>query len=420
MNNIIYFIFIFSTLRTLVPLIFNDSNFSKLAIVSSFGLIFLLALFSLYLAVFINNNKLGKFGKLNILNLFIGSIYILILNFFNIDADFISLINSFFFGIICYSFFYVDSKKMINIVLIISTILSLYIIWESSQLNNYQFHGFGSFQEAYDLGIQRHRIMRPDNDSWFGRSGDFMITGGLLGVRQHWSGVYLAMSSLLFAGLFIFVQYKIIYFLGYITSFVGLIICQSGTNIIGSFFGFFLIMLLLLRRNLIKKNISFFLLMILVGIILTIFILNIPLLTQKIEKVYNLITYRFSPETGDWEGMLNLGSKPIYFTDILFGFCSSNYDCDAIDTELAYLKVIFEYGLIYFIFYIILLGYPVFDFISNGFKNEATPYFLAYSVALFSLLHYGTVYATSNILFFIFTATMLIKYSNQEVLKNGK
>jgi hypothetical protein len=126
---------------------------------------------------------------------------------------------------------------------------------------------------------------------------------------------------------------------------------------------------------------------------------------------------------GAWVDMMSLGITNI-MKDLLVVFIGhgSSLDFSSVGdvSEIAFIKMLMEFGLIAWIVIMIILIYPIWCYALNPSKNKqlALPYIAGIIVGVVSLWHYGSVLRITNIfVFFALYACALKIFANERLNK---
>ena len=405
LNFFIGFTILASSLRSLIPLMFNDGSFAYPSIQISFFLGLIAASLSIIKAFDIK--KTGRYSFILVfmfLNLFINILwhipYLVTLNYSEMSMIIYT-------GIFPFSFFLflrLNEKTLLRIFAIILVVVSISIIWESYELNTGQ-------ETGYESAYARQLILRPDTTEYFGRSGTLLRTGGLLGIRPHDSGSLLAILCILFAGLAIRKRnsFSTEVFLA-LLSFIALMLSQSGSNIAVFFVGI-LILFLMYRKVFWNYKLILFVIFSTCFSVSLISMSN-PII-DELSALSERLLIRFSLEHGDWSGMTQMGftNKFLDLWSFLFGYCTLIGCKISSVTEVSFIGTLVEYGFFYFSLFMLVISYPVVVYFKQIKPTKiAIPYVVAVFVGFLSLWHYGTVLRTTNI--FVYFSIYAIALKN--------
>lgn len=310
----------------------------------------------------------------------------------------------FFAPYVIFLFLRVQTSYLEIAVAIISIAISLSVIGHF----NLSLESVVDFDKAFEY-IDKLRPNESEGVQGKTRTGDFYRASGYTG-NPHDSANILGMALLFFLLRFI-LEKKSIYFLILLAAAFAISLTQSAANIsiliVVSviFFGYFMIK----KRSLLHFSYGCF----------TIF--GIVVLAMFSDGSMGVFARRMG-EDGDWEGMLNqieseeiLSALPYYLLGHAYSFGAK-----VVDTEVAFLKIISQLGLIHAMVLFSIMLYPLHYY----FKSRNPPYATLPSLAavffgFMSLVHYGSVFrVTSVFLFFMFFA-ISIKYIDFAKASNG-
>lgn len=250
----------------------------------------------------------------------------------------------------------------------------------------------------FDKAFEYIDKLRPDLSTGVqgkGRTAEFYRASGYTG-NPHDSANILGMLSLFCLFRFI-LDNKVVHFALFLVAAYALALTQSATNISiaiacsAIFYGYLL-----------KKRGSW--LICIVGCSTVLVISVLALLSDGAMSVFA----RRMGGGGDWEGMFNqIGSEEV-FSALPYYWLGHAHSLgsQAVDTELAFLKLISQLGLIHAIVLFCIMLFPIFYYV----KTRNPPFSAVPSLAIvlfgfMSLLHYGSVFrVTSVFLYFMFAA----------------
>ncbi|MBM9501930.1 hypothetical protein JWG44_16870 [Leptospira sp. 201903071] len=399
------------SLRALVPLVLDNGSFAYPTIYLTFFMGVCLSLWGLIKACLTQKNEPSYFiSKILIVNLTVSFLWILPELFSEDRSLAVKFIYSGLFPCSVLAFLDVKEKNIIRILGLIAILISFSIAWDSYEMNLLPYPG------GYIKAYNRQLIIRPDTLDFFGSTKGIFRSGGLLGIRPHESGSLLAMILILFCGLGIRNRklVPIEFFVAFLSA-VGLFLSQSASNIgAAAVGGVFLVIFFrdfFLQRNHILVFIS--------GFIGFFFFFSDRILNNAILFFSNMMN-RFSLNYVGWKGMTRIGDSGDPFMDLMdlvFDFCTIVGRCKVPHSEIDLLNIFMEYGLFYFVLFVLLLLYPVIYFVFLKKKNDISiPYVAAIFVGFVSLWHYATVLRTSNIFIFFSIYSLFLRkmYSNVE------
>jgi hypothetical protein len=243
---------------------------------------------------------------------------------------------------------------------------------------------------------------------------------GILGHRPHDAANLLAILSVYWvAMLFRKSTHKISIYIISVISISAMLMTQSASNIVAFFMGIFFIMSVY-RRKLFKFT-SYLHLLYFILILTAVGFLSRIFLDMKYDFLFQWLRRTFSGSV--WANMVSLGITNIG-KDLLVVFTghgsSLGFSSVGNTSEIAFIKMLMEFGLIAWIAIMIILIYPIWCYVLNRSKNKqlALPYIAAILVGVISLWHYGSVLRTTNIfVFFALYACALKIFANERFTK---
>jgi hypothetical protein len=313
-----------------------------------------------------------------------------------------------------YAFIKVPEKKLIQIFKIITLVVAGFIFLDFISLNT------TLIPNGYNLTIARYKLLRPEFIT-MSRTGIFLRPNGILGegYLPHDSANLLAIFSVYWLALSFHPQKgNFIVFLLAVISIITLLLTQSASNIIAGFVGL-LFVLFTYRRNVfsLKNN-------------LKLILLFLPLCTWIYTKYSEGLSMlwvwnnRISASSGDWEGMVHFGSSSFgaNLFSFLFGY-GQTLEISEVggEAEQAFIKAIFEYGILHASIFHLFLFAPVIIYIINRAnlnKMDIFPYVIAIFVGFLSLWHYGSILRTTNILIFFSMYGQVIRMDAKAKFQN--
>jgi hypothetical protein len=410
------FVLIFSVIRGFVPLLAGNASLVRLTYNFSFILGILFSLFGLYSVLSKKNQIISKQLRLLLLANFVLYIFwwfpvIVFSPSFNFKIAFFYT-GLFPFAII--GFAKLPEKYLITALKIISVTVAGSVIWEFLLLNtNLVLNG-------YNLAMKYQLLLRPENFEVFGRTAGMMRPVGILGHRPHDAANLLAILSVYWvAMLFRKSTHKISIYIISVISISAMLMTQSASNILAFFMGIFFIMSIY-RRKLFKFT-SYLYLLYYMLILAGIGFLSKVFLGVKYDFLFQWLRRTFSGSV--WADMVSLGITNIG-KDLLVVFTghgsSLGFSSVGNTSEIAFIKMLVEFGLITWIVIMIILIYPVWCYALNRSKDKqlALPYIVGIIVGVVSLWHYGSVLRTTNIfVFFALHACALKIFANERINK---
>jgi hypothetical protein len=394
----------------------GNANLARLTYNFSFILSVLFSSFGLYLALSKRKQIISKQLRLLLLANFILHIFwwfpiIIFGSSFNFKIAFFYT-GLFPFAII--GFAKLPEKYLITALKIISVIVAGSVIWEFLLLNT------NLVPNGYNLAMKYQLLLRPENFEVFGRTANMMRPVGILGHRPHDAGNLLAiLSAYWVAMLFRKSTHKISIYIISVISISAMLMTQSASNILAFFMGIFFIMSVY-RRKLFKFTsylylLYFILILTVVGFLFRIF------LDMKYDFLFQWLRRTFSGSV--WADMVSLGITNIG-KDLLVVFTghgsSLGFSSVGNTSEIAFIKMLMEFGLITWIVIMIILIYPIWCYALNRSKNKqlALPYIAGIIVGVVSLWHYGSVLRITNIFVFFALYTCALKiFANERFTK---
>lgn len=406
------FVMIFSVIRGFVPLLTGNAILALPTYGFSFILGVLLSLFGLYLALFKNNQIVSKQFRLllfaNLVSLLFWWIPVLVFSQSFNDKVAFFYTGLFPFSILCFS--QVPEKFIITALKITTVAVAGAVICDYLLLNT------NLVPNGYSLAIKYQLLLRPESFVGFGRTGNTLRAVGILGPRPHDSGSLLAVLSVYWiASLLLRSEAKKFTFIFPLISVCGLLMTQTASNILVFCLGLFVIMLSYWKNN--KSTTVLFLVAFVLVFFASFFMFNIFL---DIKPVFLTQWLKRIGSNGAWVQMMSLGIED--FGNDLFGVfighgTSLGFSNVGNVSEVAFIKLLVELGLITWMIFIFTLTYPILWFISNKNvdKQLAMPYIGAIFTGLVSLWHYGTILRTTNIFVFFALYACALK-----LLKNAQ
>ena len=409
------FVLLLSVARGLVPLLTRDGSFALPTYYFSFLLGLLLASYGFYKACFSNENIITKKIKyLLVLNLIFTLYHILpLLILLSSMKIILSMVNLLWFPFAVYAFIKIPEKKLIFVFKVITLIVAGFVIYDFISINTM------IIPNGIESTNARYKLLRPDY-VLFSYSGMYGRPNGILGegYLPHDSANLLALFSVFWLSLsFRTVKgHFIIIFLS-IISIIALLLTQSASNIIAGVVGLFIVLFTYKNKIFTLKN------------LFIIILLPMPLYLWLLDKYVYYFKFlsawfaRVDPSyNAMWKAMFYFGSlgdsgrgysaikhtSSSVLADIisfLFGYSISLKISDVgLWTELAFIKILFEYGFIHAIIIFLLLSMPciLYIFKKHHFnKFDIFPYVITIFVALLTLWHYGSILRTTNIFVFL-------------------
>jgi len=351
-----------------------------------------------------------------VLNLIFTLYWLLPLLIFIPSTDlFIGLAYKCWFPFSVYAFLKVPEEKMIPIFQIITLVVAGFVFYDFISLNT------ELIPNGYNLTVARYKLLRPDFLR-MSRSGIFLRPNGILGegYLPHDSANLLAIFSVYWLALSFHVQKgNFIVFLLAIISIITLLLTQSASNIIAGFAGLFFVLFTYRRNVFSMKNMIKLLL-----IILPFFAWIYTKYSEGLSMLW-IWNDRISASDGDWEGMTRYGNSS--FGADLFSFLFGYGETLEISelawfSEHAFIKVIFEYGILHGSLFLLFLFAPVIIYVINREnlnKMDIFPYVIAIFVGFLSLWHYSSILRTTNIFVFFCMYGQVIRMDTKAKFQNN-
>jgi hypothetical protein len=300
-----------------------------------------------------------------------------------------------------FGFVRIPERRLTIALAVLTLLLAGTVTWDFVELNTLLVPG------GYDLTVARQMILRPETFVALGRTGYLLRPVGILGGdRPHDTGNLLAILSAYWtARLFQDNASKIAISMMATLGISALLMTQSASNIAAFFVG--LLFIIYAHRGQLLKVMAPAALT--AGALLFVFAhflgVHAGMLWQWSQRV---------APSGAWGDMTALGiTDPVMDLLTVFTGHGSSLGISKVGdvTELGFVKMLMDSGLISFLVFVILLTYPVLKYISlkNPDKRHLIPYVAPVIVGFISLWHYGSVLRTTNIfVFFALYAHALI------------
>tara|TARA_Y100000590_G_scaffold470486_1_gene665646 strand:- start:13006 stop:14337 length:1332 start_codon:yes stop_codon:yes gene_type:complete len=402
------FVLLFSVLRGLIPIFTRNASLAQPSYSFSFLAGLILSFYGIYSCFILKNNEMYKgIRTLLILNLILTIYWILplliLIPSFNLLMD-TAYKCWFIFSI--YAFYKVPEEKIILAFKIISIFVGGFIFIDFISLNT------SLIPNGYDSTMARYRLLRSDFPDILSRTAIFYRPKGILGagILPHDSGNLLAILSCYWIAMNYRYQKRdnSIFLLSIFCTFC-LILSQSVTNLIVAFFCIMIIFLSYYKKFFSFSNISKTL------------VLVIPFISWiviKFSENIKLLGILWSGRVvnADWKGMTRFFGDSTIMDNLysfFFGYGHLLNLSEIADlTELALVKILFEYGFFHASIFLGLLIAPMFIYLFKGQKKNRKyffPYFIAILVSFLSLMHYGSILRTTNIFVFLAMYSQLLK-----------
>jgi len=317
-----------------------------------------------------------------------------------------------------FGFMMIPSKYMRRLLIFLIFLISLSVIIDFA-MSNIPVLQLRDYREQLRLMINPSQIAPT-------RVGILLRSVGITGVEHETSSLLAMLLAFIFTLKEKYISKKtriIVFYFGLVA-----ILCTLSTsNIMISLASIALITLYYLRR---KKYFQPFL----VGLPMVILIFYFTFSIQKIDgqvnnvqdlNIIDAVWVKISPATGDWGTLLTTstvdsrlaqdGTLVCYYWQKNCSYIFNEFGSLLIGhegatqmgefgriTEIGLLRMMWETGLTSFLCFLLMLFFPVLlYFNSDEFTRKAMfPYFCAITTGIFTLLHYGTLFRTSNIFLF--------------------
>lgn len=331
--------------------------------------------------------------RLLALNLLLGAVYIAI--DFTLGAPF--QVGSLYALLAPYAVFVFlrVPTRYLTIAIAIITVLISYSVIDNFLVT---LRGPEGLQAVYDYNLR----LRPDVFRGFSRTGNFLRASGYTG-SYHDSANILGMASAFLLVRFLLAKH--ILDLGlFSVAIVSLTLTQSAANIVVAIFTVFLVACYLLVRTHKASTYLYFLL----GVV------SIIALIVSFGDAMSIFTVRIGPDR--WHVMtlqLHYQSLVSSIPFFLVGHAAA-FGSQSINTEVAALKGVYQWGIIHAAILYSILLYPLLQFWrARSHCSEALPSAAAILFGVMSLVHYGSLFrVTSIFLFYAFSAICLNQISD--------
>ena len=283
-------------------------------------------------------------------------------------------------------------------------LIAITVLWDYLDLNL-------PIGAGLDAATQRQLLLRPDNFEGFGRTGDVFRPVGILGHRPHDGSNVLAMLAVFWLAMTI-VEPRRRSRNGTLAvlAILALVATQVASNIVAFLAGLTLLFLLAGAHVRLKDIARSLVVLILLGLGARYLMSNF--FANPIDILFHW-TGRFASEE-IWTRMTDLGTRyPLDDWGSLLVGHSTSLDVSRIGyvTEVGFVALLVELGVIHFSVFMGLLMFPLLRF-KNADREQrlnSLPYVLALVVGILSLWHYGSVLRTTNIfIFFAMYAQVLV------------
>jgi hypothetical protein len=396
-----------SILRGFIVLLFNNSNYTNIIYGTTTILVIILSIYAL-INSFKNKNIDIKYNNLLFYNLILYSLYIIIELLFKFNID-VSVFNYTLLPYLVFITIKIKEKYLIFI-LAFSTILYSIFTFYDFYLSNFLFNK--------EMASYYQQLFRPATYETFSRTGEFVRPGGILGSAHDTGNIFGIMSIFFFCKYVLEKNHNLLFIFLFFVSVTSLLLSQSATNILSCIFVIFVIFIFFIRKYTVKL-ISALLLGILFSFII-LFLINYLIPLDNLGEILSIWTSRTSTD-GDWQGMVN-GFQFFHFLDffhLIFGHASIS-NSNLINSEVAFIKILFDIGIFGFIYLFLIVTYPLrFNSTNLNFEKMYPPFFsILFSIV--SLIHYGSIFRMPNILFLIILNTLIFQQITKfQKIKNG-
>jgi len=393
------FILLLSTLRGCFFLITGLPPTQILVFSSTILIIALILIFSNPLKFYLTDNH-TLFKNVIILNVIAGIFWTIIeLGFSGFSTGLVREFFLIFYAPLCILIFleieYNVLRNWIYFIVLIISISCLLDFWVSNV-----YPGFPDGRELKNYYL--YKIIPPTTDIYEGRIGLIIRSHGITG-SYHDSANILTFCSVFIAGNFFYYKNnKFIEALLLIISLLALFTTLSLANIIACIIGLIIINFSVSKGLFIR----------------TLFSLSVVISLLYFFETYFEIAKYVLPQldlSGDkMEGMLRFGESTFFenFISFLFGHESYTGISDlGYHTEIAYLSILMQYGILVAIPFFILLTLPIYLYIksSKKLRNEIFVAVVSISIGVLTLWHYGSLIRSSSIFLFYALYSIVIK-----------
>ena len=401
-------VLVFSVTRGFVPLLTGNAALARPTYNLSFVLGVFLSLMGLYLALFKKSHVTPKQLRLLLIgNFILHLIWLLPIVIYNPERNLIvGFAYTGLFPFAVFGFTRIPEKYLTAALAVCTLLLAGTVMWDFVELNTTLIPG------GLDLAVKRQLLLRPDTFTAFGNTAGLMRAIGILGTYPHDAGNLLAILSTYWIAL-LFRQggSKIAICIISALAISGMLMTQSAANIVVFFVGVFFI-IATYRRKIFNFTGAAGILTALgtVAVMLYVFANYLGIESGMLWQW----SKRIGPG-GSWGDMMSLGITDVG-RDLLTVFIghSSSLGLSKVGdvSELGFIKIIMELGLIPAAVFLIVFIYPTWRYISTkgqG-KQSALPYVAAILVGFISLWHYGSVLRTTNefVFFTLYASAMKI------------
>jgi len=383
---VVFFILVYSSLRGWIILIFNI----PVGIVYGASSLFLvcLSIYGFLIRSRFVGNAFSRFRSLLLVNLFFGIYFVLSDILLRRVIDF-SYVYVFLLPYIVFVFLRVPVRWTYAALYIISIGLAL------SVFDNY-FHTVVQ-KAGRDYLLEYNARLRPDIATVISTTGNYSRLGGCTGSYHDSANILGMLGSYYYVRALVYKSLRT-FAMGLLV-FVPMIMSHSATNIVIFILTVFAIMLYLMYT---RGGVKTFLFVVSASCLFVSLFVCFPELLG--------FTVRIGPE-GDWHGMFNSLSAGMLVSPFFWIGHGYVFDSEYIKTEVALLKGVFEYGFFNAILVYLVVIYPLFLFLKVRRPVILLPYLAPVVFGFLSLLHYGSLFRSTNIgVFYAMYSLFLLHY----------
>ena len=268
-----------------------------------------------------------------------------------------------------------DVKNFDSILLIVSFLVCISVLYE---IKFYQIEG------GYNLLIEYRQKFRPSEDG-IGLVGDNFQLAGIIG-DHHDAANVLGMFSIFVFNKFL-KSYRLRFFIFFLLFFLSLLLTISAANII-------LVVLILFISIVFNRS---FKAVFIIGVIFFV----VVYFSEDYLSVLLGFSKKFGPDSNSSAiiGFLTLDDFYSGFFHFIFGHGTS-FDISIVRSEIAFIKLLFGYGILHFIVIIRLMLFPFSIWRKLNYDSKFTGEMLALFFGFISLLHYGSIFRITSIFIF--------------------
>lgn len=240
----------------------------------------------------------------------------------------------------------------------------------------------------------------PDSFKAMSRSGEYLRVGGYIG-NYHDAANILGMLSAYYFVKFL-IDREITKLMMAIIVVVAMAFTQSTANIILAIATCLIFALYVVIR---KGNFSVVILFLAVVFLIAFVVMLVPETLVFTGRVVN----------PDFKGMATSLSVNMLFAPYFWVGHGYAFNSEFVDTEVALLKAILQLGLAQAAILYWILIYPIYIFVKNKSHSlTPLPYLAAIFFGFFSLLHYGSLFRSTNIVLFYAMYTLALSVYNSD------